>query len=224
MNLNSIKLDAIYIINLESDVERKKKIEETIRIYGLYNLTSRVIYFKAFDYRYRQLENNYKFLGPVPAYGCTLSHLGCIKDAQNNNYTNILIFEDDIIINKKFDELWNNIIIPDDWNIIHLGAIQINWTNIVLNGNYYKSHKTLGGFSYIVKKEMFPIIQEYYEIHRRPIDEICLLIQNDYPCYTIYPNLFINYVNKSYIRQRNNWTVENKSALFKWNLDEYKLK
>jgi GR25 family glycosyltransferase involved in LPS biosynthesis len=223
--VNSIKIDTIYVINLESDIERRKKIMEIFEKNNINNLASRVIYFKAIDYRNKSIGNNIKFIGTEGGYGCTQSHLSCIKDAIEKNYNNILIFEDDIIIHKDFLTLWKNIKVPNDWKIIHLGAMQINWTEIHIDkeSNFYRSWKTLGGFSYIINREMFSKFLEYYEIHGRPNDEICILLQNEYPCYTIFPNLFINNINKSYIRYRNTWTLQKTGKHFRWEIDDYVL-
>lgn len=225
MKLNSIQIDAIYIINLESDVERKNHILVLLEKYDIKSITSKVIFFNGYDYRYKPIEKEQNFIGTPGGYGCTKSHLGCITDARENNYNTILIFEDDIIVHKLFKSRWNSIIIPDDWKLVHLGAMQINWDGIALDENqsFYKSSKTLGGFSYILNKDMFSKVLDYYDIHRRPIDEILIILQNEQPCFTIYPNLFINYVNKSYIRYRNKWTIQNTCNFFKWNLDDFDL-
>lgn len=219
MKLSSIKIDVIYVINLEIDVERKKKMKFLLEN----NFTNKIIFIKGHDFRNKEIGNNIKFLSSSGAYGCTLSHLDCIKDAIINNYNNIIIFEDDVLIHNNFNNLWNTICIPDIWNIIHLGAMQINWNNITINEYYYKSNKTLGGFSYILNSTIFNKVIELFDIHCKPIDELLVIIQNEYPCYTIYPNLFINYINKSYIRKYNKWTLEKTGVQFKWCIDNYEI-
>lgn len=214
----TINLDVIYIINLKTDINRKKAMEI---LFNKYPICTNIVFIEGVDYRNKFIENNYKFLGPPAAYGCTMSHFKCIQHAIQNNYNNILICEDDLLVHNNFNELWNNINIPSDWNIIHLGAIQINWDNININTNFYKSKKTLGGFSYILNKKMFQIIFDYYEKYRLPIDEVVALIQNDYPCYTLFPNLFINFIDKSYIRKFNHWSLSKTGQHFKWNITDY---
>lgn len=214
----TLNLDVIYIINLKTDFLRKENMR---LLFQKYPICSNIIFIEAIDFRNKSIENNYKFLGPPTAYGCTLSHLKCITDAIKNNYKNILICEDDLLVHKDFNNLWNKINIPDDWNIIHLGAIQINWDGIII-GDYYKSHKTLGGFSYVVNEKMYKLILDYYERCRVPIDEVLVILQREYPCYTLFPNLFINFIDKSYIRKFNKWSLEKTGHYFKWNIDDYK--
>jgi len=48
----------------------------------------------------------------VGAYGLVLTHLNILDDAINNDYENILIFEDDIMFVDNFNTKFNEFIVP----------------------------------------------------------------------------------------------------------------
>lgn len=59
--------------------------------------------------------------------GCSLSHFNIVKMAKENNFKNVLIFEDDIVINVLPDELHNYLNtaineLPDNWEIFYITA------------------------------------------------------------------------------------------------------
>jgi GR25 family glycosyltransferase involved in LPS biosynthesis len=57
--------------------------------------------------------------------GCRNSHLRIVEDALNNNYNQILIFEDDILFTQDPNKLLaNNINIIDNWNMLYFGGTE----------------------------------------------------------------------------------------------------
>ena len=57
--------------------------------------------------------------------GCALSHRAVIQEAQNEKYKNVLVFEEDAVLHKKFDNLLEeniNDLSGVDWDILYLGA------------------------------------------------------------------------------------------------------
>ena len=67
-----------FYINLESRPDRKKHVEEQLKIIGI---TSN---------RFNAIKL------PNGALGCSMSHLKCIEIAKENNWEHVLIVEDDI--------------------------------------------------------------------------------------------------------------------------------
>jgi len=57
--------------------------------------------------------------------GCSLSHRTIWDSMIENNYKNVLVFEDDAVIDKNFDKhfqhVWNHL--PQDYDIIYFGAL-----------------------------------------------------------------------------------------------------
>ena len=78
--------------------------------------------------------------------GCLLSHLWCLNDTIENNYSNCIIFEDDIILHKKFHELFSKIYNPKI-HFLLLGACDFSFSSLnyqhVKNGLYTPSKKSV---------------------------------------------------------------------------------
>ena len=64
--------------------------------------------------------------------GCMLSHLWCLNNIIQNNYTNSIIFEDDIVFHKNFTELFNQIYNPNI-NFLILGACDFSFSKLHKN-------------------------------------------------------------------------------------------
>ncbi|MCK9417274.1 glycosyltransferase, partial [Candidatus Dojkabacteria bacterium] len=72
------------------------------------------------------------------AIGCMLSYYEIINDAKYNGYKKILIFEDDVLFDNKFNINFSNKIQNiKNWKMLHLGASQYNWNNIKYIDNFY---------------------------------------------------------------------------------------
>ena len=74
-----------------------------------------------------------------------LKHCYIIKDALKNNYSSIMIFEDDVRLNDFFIEDYNNYVnqLPNDWDLFFFGTccdLHINNTSEKIN--VYKTNKS----------------------------------------------------------------------------------
>jgi GR25 family glycosyltransferase involved in LPS biosynthesis len=215
-------LDAIYIINLIQQPNRKQLTLDTINKHKLSEVFgTEVKVFPAF--LGTTLEPNPEFKYSKGSYGCTLSHLECIKQAQAQGEKTILIFEDDIIVNNDFIDLWQSIQpeIPTDWKILYLGASQMLWEHIYIQNTYYRAKTTPGAFAYIVHTEIYPEIKKLFDTYHLPIDEIYQLYQEEHSCYVLYPNLIIANLDESNTRPINDWSLANRSTLFRWDISKY---
>lgn len=224
-NLKDIKIDKIYVINMEKDILRKNNTLRTFNKYNIQNLAENNNYeiVKAEDWTTKTPPKSFR--GPINggAYGCCISHLKCIDNAIANNYDKIMIMEDDLMFHNNFNEEWNSIAIPINWNILYLSASQLKWDKIILDNNkkYYKAWKSLGGTAYILKKNLFQYIKTLFFQVRKPIDELLILVQDKFNCIVLYPNLCINYMNESNIRKNNTWKIETTGKQFKWDIKLY---
>jgi GR25 family glycosyltransferase involved in LPS biosynthesis len=148
------------------------------------------------------------------AIGCLLSHIEIIKDAKLKGYKKILIFEDDVIIDKSIN-LKIKESLKINWKLLYLGASQFDWKGIETINGFYKSHKTLGTFAYAVDETIYDEIIETFENNKKSIDNLLTLIQEKYnkECYTFSPNIVISDVEDSDIRQSKNiidYAIKNK--------------
>lgn len=144
-------------------------------------------------------------------WGCLYSHINILKDAIENNYKSILILEDDIILTRdieiKISNLHNFIEEQPNWNIIYLGASQHNWDNISFGHNYYYANNTTGTFAYIINKNIFKDLFNYYAKMLKPVDNYLVDIQKIYynSIYVLYPNIIVCNLEESNIgKKRNN--------------------
>lgn len=180
-NADKLGFDEIYVINLKARYERKVMMQKLENILNL-----KFKYINAITDK-------------VPSKGCKESHLNVYKDAFENKYQKVLIFEDDVIVETKFSSLVNNIFqdfnkLSIDWDIIFLGhchEIINNSTNII--NNIYKSNQPRCTHSYAISYQGCKKMIEALEKSKIPIDmEIIENIKsNRINSYSIYPALTI---------------------------------
>lgn len=92
---NNQKYTALYI-NLENRTDRKKQIENELQKVGFLNYS-----------RFNAIRDKKGYIG------CSKSHLECLKIARDNQYPNVIIFEDDFqftIDKNEFNYLLNYIL------------------------------------------------------------------------------------------------------------------
>ena len=157
--------------------------------------------------------------------GCTLSHYQIIKNAKENNYKRILIFEDDVLFIDDFHLLFRDKISKlENWKLFYLGGSQWQWGDIeFINGFYYTNH-TDGTFAYAVDESIYDEILSTIRINDKPIDFKLWDIQKkfDKQCYTSFPNLVISDVSSSDIRESREIIAHGERM--RWDLTKYKRK
>jgi GR25 family glycosyltransferase involved in LPS biosynthesis len=188
----------IYVINLEKDRLRRNYI---IRLMEKYNINFELIIVpKLTQEEYEKIGNKSINLGEA---GCYLSHMYCLHDAIVNNYKRIIIFEDDIILHKKFHTLFEESMNREiNYDIFFLGASDFefhryNHLNVDKEKNIYipnkKSKFICGTFAILYSdngmKEMF------YNRLEKPTFMDCNLIEFldnfEHSFYISCPNLAI---------------------------------
>lgn len=115
-------VEHIYILNLSDDSIRRNYIKVLMEKYQInYEL---IIVDRIKKPDYDKVKKNFLRIGE---YGCYLSHLFCFNDAIQNNYNNIIIFEDDIVLHKQFHLLFENIMNNQKYNMLMLGAADFHF-------------------------------------------------------------------------------------------------
>ena len=125
-SLNDL-FDKIYCINLEKD---KDRLNHMIKLSKDFNFIFTRI--NAIDYKEERVRGIYKNLsndcriktdptGPIAAgaIGCALSHIEAIKDAKKNAYKSILLLEDDLLPNLKYEKILETIVVPDGYKFLY---------------------------------------------------------------------------------------------------------
>ncbi len=114
IDINNQNYSGLYI-NLEKRNDRKNQIEGELKKEDFYN-------FKRFD----AIKEDKGYLG------CSKSHIECLKIAKQNDYPNVIIFEDDfefIIDKNEFHTLLNHLLTVDyDVFILSYNTIPSNIT------------------------------------------------------------------------------------------------
>ena len=128
-NENTINkyIDKIYIINLKTNKLREKYLSILMEKLNInynkitVNQLSETLYYYVMQYLQRVIKKN------IENVGCYMSHMWCLQDIIKNNYKNAIIFEDDIIVHKNFNSLFNRIVINENnkisYDFLMLGAV-----------------------------------------------------------------------------------------------------
>jgi len=202
------KIDKIYYINLDRRPDRN---EHFINLYNKMNIDhNKLIRYTAIDgLNYNFSSEEYKMfenadflndLGSIPKkiMGNQLSHYYILKNMIDNNYNNILIFQDDVIFRDDFVEQINKLSdnIPDDAEIINFGF-----------------HK-VANLSYFEKLDINDPIESMIEYKVGVNDAVCVLNNNFNPCSLAYlvtlkgaTNL-VNYFNNYGFRRATDWNYQ----------------
>ena len=205
-----MKIDKVFIINLEHRTDRREQIIEELKRVGIDNYE----FFKAIQPTEETMKIwNPQFLNPIPqwfalsggdhtkyrigALGCMLSHLEIIKKCIENNYENVLILEDDTIFKidngLKFDTIMS--VLDSQINNLDFGLLYLagNHRGAILEkktDNVTKVQGTLTTGSYIINKRVMKCIVDKMANFPREVDVFySTYIQKEYPCYCIMPHL-----------------------------------
>jgi len=188
-----MKIDKIYCINLKSRKDRKEKMLfqfEKLKL-NVQWIKGEKIYFTLRKNKHKKY--NFSLKGQL---GCLKSHLKIINDAIKNNYENIIIFEDDVIICDDFVERLNNIekYIPKDWDVIHLaGNCYHHYEkhqpySEKINKYIMKNNQVYGTFALLINKKIFKILKNLYKKKKYNTDNIHVEeIQKNYNSYSVLP-------------------------------------
>jgi len=97
--------------------------------------------------------------------GCLLSHFMLWKTIWHNNYDEILILEDDVVLCENFKEklieLKNKL--PDDWQYVFVGnccLVPPEYQTSVRDGIIIPSHPPMCTHAYMIKKSSIPVLIE----------------------------------------------------------------
>jgi GR25 family glycosyltransferase involved in LPS biosynthesis len=192
-------VNKIYIINLLSDKLRMSYIILLMKKFNInYTLVqvekpSQLIYnliIRLPNKNIRPLR-----LGEV---GCYLSHMWCLNDIIKNNYTNAIIFEDDIIIHKNYDNLLKKILINSSYDFLMLGAADHGFNkgnSLLVKNNIYipKNYVTLGTHSIYYSnngaQKIFDYRSKYPTFFDNNLNELFTFFESE-KTGICYPNLF----------------------------------
>ena len=207
------KIKKIYVINLIEDEIKRNYIITLMKKYNL-NFTL-VIVQKVSNELYTSFSEN---SNPPSTFisknelGCCLSHLWCLSQIIINNYENAIIFEDDIILHKNFENdfmtIYNNCTKNNQkLDFMLLGAHDFNFSNQnykYIKNNVYKpkedSNNLLYGahanyYSLKGAKAMFKIRTSIISFFDK--EYMLMFTHFNESSYICYPNLVISNISMS---------------------------
>lgn len=171
----------IYVINLDSSVDRLQKFTEQAQAHGLPfkrwpavdgRELSKIELRKMGASAWSLNQYNKKRQGEL---GCYFSHTSIWKEAatQFPSNTGVLIFEDDVVLDPNFQQKLDSILtkVPRDWDGLFLGYG---------NGKFFdestadikKLKKFEGCYAYILRKSSLPKILPYVYLAAEPVDTV----------------------------------------------------
>lgn len=201
MSINNIAKKC-YLINLDRRHDRYVSVKK--------QLSSNNIQFEKFAAVDGNKINNDTNL-TNGAHGILLSHIQLLNQCKQEMFDCVAIFEDDIEFcdgfQEKFDKLYP--LIPDDWQMIYLGAnkhadsiVKDYGNGIIKIRNSYAIH------AIILKKDVIIKALEIVVDKQTPVDVYYAHLQDYYPTYSFNPGLCI---------QKPDWSdIENKFVDYRW--------
>lgn len=191
----------IFVINLANRIDRKEKIILELTKWRL-----------PFSFYIAQPHTN-------PVRGCLESHINIIKYAKEKKYSQICIFEDDLIIHNDLDKIMP---FPLDWDMIFLGGLVTeiyDWGIDAIDYSYARfgkedeilSDKWIRGriycaHAYIVKDTIYDIIiNEGWEFQDELDRFYTSVIHPIKMAYVTYVQHITQYNDWSDIEKREKW-------------------
>jgi glycosyl transferase family 25 len=176
-------IEKIIYINLEDRVDRKDLLLKELSV--IPDIDNKLIRFNAIKDKKHG------------AIGCSKSHIKCLEMAIENNWKNVLIIEDDIILYnyKNSINLLNELILKP-YDVILLGGTFINFDT-----NTYKLYSGKAASSYLVSSHYYNILLENFKEGLHKLERTMIL---ESYCIDVYWNE---------LQRKNNWYIVNPALM-----------
>ena len=165
--------DQIYYINLDRRPDRKELAELELKDEGI----------KAVRISGVEHEN--------PAHGCHLSHAKIFKDAIDNGYDRILIFEDDVQFFPNASKNIKNSLeeLPPKWDMFYLGANLDAYSAYEISPHIAKLEGAFATHAYAVRRNLFQVLWDINADMSTVHNDVVYAneIHNRYQCYLAMP-------------------------------------
>jgi predicted MPP superfamily phosphohydrolase len=188
MNKLTDFFDKTYCVNLDRRPERweQSKIE-----FSKYGIEKDIVRFSAIDGKHLNLLNYQTKLNPGEL-GLVLTNIEIIREAKKNNYSTILILEDDVVfteeinkINQYFEKL------PQDWNMVYFGGNHNTHMGLrppmIINDKVSRLHNTFTTHCIGIKNNMFDVLLNLLTKLSEPLDVEYSKLQKLHKIYCFYP-------------------------------------
>jgi GR25 family glycosyltransferase involved in LPS biosynthesis len=206
-----MKIDKIYVINLEHRTDRRTQMEEQLKRVNIENYE----FFKAIQPTLDEVhEWNPKYLSPTPPWlststtdidkyrigslGCLKSHLSIVTDALSKGYENIMILEDDteFLFDMKFKDVLRHLkphtdlVEENEYGILYLSGNHNGGIVKKMSGNISFVQGTLTTGSYIISKRGMELMIKQINSYEREVDVYYgFILQTQLKCFCFTPHI-----------------------------------
>lgn len=212
----SILFKKIVCINLDRRPERWQRIHPQFARHGIHHVHR----FPAVDGE--TVAKPASWTHSAGAYGCLLSHVEVIREAQRSNAPSVLIFEDDTVLDPDFQTKFASFSkeVPDDWDMLYFGALHKDEPAKISEhvGRITKANST---FAYALKNTVFDAFIDLNARAEHVLDMNSYLLQERFKCYCFMPNLAWVEAEYSDVQNRleRHWYLEKSIVLFGAHMD-----
>jgi GR25 family glycosyltransferase involved in LPS biosynthesis/GT2 family glycosyltransferase len=217
--------DHAYVLNLDRRPDRLTKIDAQLRRFGInytriagVDGTDPAV---AEDHRTDERINR-KQLPGVGIFGCLLGHIRILEAAKAAGHRRVLIFEDDAVLHRDFARQLDRVRKLPAWKMIYLGAIQINWDRVQLDGDRYLAEHTHGLHAYLLDTSCLSELLETMRSRQwTPDDAAIASVQKTHrgQVFVMWPNLAVQRMDYSDNRSDAQNAVVTKAA--RWDSSLY---
>ena len=157
------------------------------------------------------------------AYGCLLSHVEVVHEAQRSNASSVLIFEDDTVLDPDFQSKFASFSkeLPDNWDMLYFGALHKD-EPVKISEHVGRITKANSTYAYALKNTVFDAFIELNARAEHVLDMNSYLLQERFNCYCFMPHLA--WVDAEYSDVQNrlerHWYLEKSLVLFGAHMDQ----
>jgi len=190
--------DKTVCINLKRRSDRKDFFIKQSENYELGDFE----FFEAIDGK--EVYTNYQTNLLPGELGILLTNKEIIKEAKQQNLSNILIVEDDCLFDETIND-FNNLIgyVPSDWDMIYFGGNHTSSSNnIKINDKIVRINNSFAIHCVAIKSILFDDILNLLEVYNRQIDVVYCDLQKKYNVYCFVPPLAKQKIDFSDIQNR----------------------
>jgi GR25 family glycosyltransferase involved in LPS biosynthesis len=203
-------------INLDRRPERWQRMQAQLARHGFDNVQR----FPARDGE--TLAKPAGWIHTAGAYGCLLSHVEVIREAQRSNAASVLIFEDDTVLDPDFQNTFNSFSneVPDNWDMLYLGALHKD-EPVQISEHVARITKANSTYAYALKHTVYDAFIELNARAEHVLDMNSYLLQERFNCYCFMPNLAWVEAEYSDVQNRleRHWYLEKSLVLFGAQMD-----
>lgn len=151
------------------------------------------------------------------AYGCLLSHLQVVREAQRLGAPSVLIFEDDVVFDEQLEKKFGACIeqLPPDWDMLFFGALHKD-EPMKVSDHIARITQANSTYACALKATMF---DDFIALNRNTeevLDNNSLILQQRFNCYCFMPHLAWVETDHSDAQQRlvDHWYLRESLVLF----------